>query len=112
VRGGGKARGSRPGVKVAADGPDVAEHTAAVGQHPDPAAGLGPGPDRDLGDSQAEPPGQQEQLHVEGEPVDPGAAEELLSGLSAEGLEPALGVGEGQVRQQMEGGEGGSSRLR
>jgi CheY-like chemotaxis protein len=74
--------------------PDLSEHAPPVEQHPYLAAAADLGPHRDLGNGQAEPLGEQEDLDVEGEPVQPGAAEELAGCLAAEALEAALGVGD------------------
>jgi hypothetical protein len=57
----------------------------------------------DLGEGQVVALHQVEQLHVEGEAVDPGAGEELAGHVGSEGLAAALGVA--VLAEEDQGGE-------
>jgi hypothetical protein len=56
-----------------------------------------------LADRQAEPTGQEQHLGVEGEAVQPAAAEHLERSLAAKALQAALGITERQAEQRPDG---------
>src|SRR5215217_9205495 len=63
----------------------------------------GRGKDRDLGDRQAEPAGHEQDLDVEGEAVQSGAAEQRERRVAAKALQAALGVAVRQTKQPLDG---------
>ena len=73
---------------------DVGEHGDRVVERMDRAPGHMAPLDGHLGDAEAESVGQDQDLDVEGEPLDPDQVEQEAGHRGAEGLEAALGVAE------------------